>query len=272
MNQVVEMPARSIAPQQGRLSVAEVVQQAYAVQEIMQAVMKEGEHYGKIPGTDKPTLYKAGAEKLCMTFRIADEYAIQDLSDGDQIRYRVTCVGRHQLSEVVLGSGMGEGSTSEEKYRWRKAVCKEEFEATPAAMRRTKYGRKSGGFYTVEQVRTEPSDLANTVLKMACKRAKMAMVLNVTAASDCFTQDLEDLDSVLAQHLTEQEQTGDPVLRDEWLNKANAALTKEVLETTWKLGVAEIQKAKDKPAYDAFKAAVQAKGAALTAAAQGVQS
>jgi hypothetical protein len=50
-------------------------------------------------------------------------------------------------------------------------------------------------------VRTEPADLANTVLKMACKRAKMAMVLNVTAASDCFTQDLEDLDAVLQEHL-----------------------------------------------------------------------
>jgi hypothetical protein len=266
VNQVVEMPRAVAAQQTGRMSVAEVTQHAIAVQEIMQAVMKEGEHYGKIPGTDKPTLYKAGAEKLCMTFRIADEYKVEDLSTSDVIRYRVVCVGRHQLSGIELGSGMGEGSTGEEKYRWRKAVCKEEFDATPAAMRRTKYGKKSGGFYTVEQVRTEPSDLANTVLKMACKRAKMAMVLNVTAASDCFTQDLEDLDTVLAQHLTEQEQTGDPELRDEWVAKANAALTKEVLEQTWKLGVAEIQKAKDKPAYDAFKAAVQAKGAALTAA------
>ncbi|MTV64573.1 hypothetical protein GM539_14660, partial [Streptococcus pneumoniae] len=46
---------------------------------------------------------------------------------------------------------------------------------------------------------------ANTVLKMACKRAKMAMVLNVTAASDCFSQDLEDLDDVLREHLTSAE-------------------------------------------------------------------
>jgi hypothetical protein len=131
VNQVVALPQGGIVPNAGRMSVAEVTQHAIAVQEVMQAVMKEGEHYGVIPFTDKPTLYKAGAEKLCMTFRIADEYRIEDLSTPDVIRYRVTCVGRHQLSGVELGSGMGEGSTSEEKYRWRAAVCDEEFEQTP---------------------------------------------------------------------------------------------------------------------------------------------
>lgn len=207
MNAIIDMPRTGIVPSQGRMSVAEVTQHAIAVQEIMQAVMREGEHYGKIPGTDKPTLYKAGAEKLCMTFRIADEYKVEDLSTADLIRYRVVCIGRHQLTGIELGSGMGEGSTGEEKYKWRRAVSDKEFDATPAVLRRVKFGKS----WETKQVRTEPADLANTVLKMACKRAKMAMVLNVTAASDCFTQDLEDLDGVLAQHLTEGEQQGGPV-------------------------------------------------------------
>lgn len=205
MNQVIEMPKPGIV-QTGRMSVAEVTQHAIAVQEVMKAVMKQNVHYGVIPFTDKPTLYKAGAEKLCMTFRIADEYRIEDLSTPDLIRYRVTCIGRHQITGIELGSGVGEGSTNEEKYRWRAAVCDEEFDNTPANMRRVKYGKKKGGgFYTTKQVRTEPADLANTVLKMASKRAKMAMVLNVTAASDCFTQDLEDLDAVLQEHLAGDE-------------------------------------------------------------------
>lgn len=264
MNQVVEMQPRGIVPSQNRLSVSEVVQQAQAVQEIMHAVMKEGEHFGKIPGTDKPTLYKAGAEKLCMTFRIADEYRVEDLSTTDAVRYRVVCVGRHQLTGVELGSGMGEGSTNEEKYRWRKAVCKEEFDATPAGMRRIKYGRKSGGHYTVDQVRTEPSDLANTVLKMACKRAKMAMVLNVTAASDCFTQDLEDLDSVLAQHLAEDDRTEHVNnLRAEWVAKANAAKTTEALTAVMKEGVKVFQAGRDTDGYAAFAKAVQTRGSVL---------
>jgi hypothetical protein len=268
MNAVIEMP-RTVAPQpQGRMSVAEVTQHAIAVQEIMHAVMKEGEHYGKIPGTDKPTLYKAGAEKLCMTFRIADEYRIDDLSTDDHIRYRVVCVGRHQLSGVELGSGMGECSTGEEKYRWRKAVCKEEFEATPAAMRRIKYGRKSGGFYTSEQVRTEPADLANTVLKMACKRAKMAMVLNVTAASDCFTQDLEDLDTTLAQHLAEDDRESHAqTVRAEWADKVAATTTEEELRAVMKEGVKVFQASRDKDGYAEFAKAVQKRGAEIKSAA-----
>lgn len=205
MNAVIEMPKTGIVPNAGRMSVTEVTQHAIAVQEVMRAVMRKDVHYGVIPFTDKPTLYKAGAEVLCMTFRIADSYRIEDLSTDDVIRYRVTCVGTHQLTGIELGSGMGEGSTSEEKYKWRKAVCKEEFDATPATIRRVKFGKgKGGSTYKTEQVRTEPADLANTVLKMACKRAKMAMVLNVTAASDCFTQDLEDLTDELREHLSEE--------------------------------------------------------------------
>jgi hypothetical protein len=204
VNQMVERPAAALVQEAGRMSVASVVQQTMAVQEVMRAVMKQDVHYGVIRGTDKPTLYKAGAEKLCLAFHIADEYRVEDLSAGpDAIRYRITCVGRHQQTGIELGTGIGEASTSEEKYRWRKAVCDPEFEATPIDMRRTKYGAKSGGFYTVKQVRTEPADLANTVLKMAAKRAKMAMVLNVLAASDAFTQDLEDLSDELREHLTD---------------------------------------------------------------------
>lgn len=264
MNQIVE-----IRPQQtavaSRMSVAEVTAHVIAVQDIMRSLMKPNVHYGTIPGAgDKPTLLKSGAELLCMTFRISDSYQIDDLSTPDVIRYRVRCVGTHQGTGLELGSGMGEGSTSEEKYRWRKAVCMAEWEATPADMRRVKYGKqRGGGHYTIEQIRTEPADLANTVLKMACKRAKIAMVLNVTAASDMFSQDLEDLDDVLREHLLAEESPGDPVLRDEWVAKANAAADSTALQAIWKEGVAIINAAKDKPAYDAFKAAVGAKGAEL---------
>jgi hypothetical protein len=204
MNAVVEMPRAGIVPQSaGRMSVAEVVQHAMVVQEVMQAVMKPDLHYGRIPGTDKPTLYKAGAEKLCMVFRIDDDYEIEDLSTADSIRYRVKCIGSHQVSQMRLGSGVGECSVGEEKYKWRKAVCDEEFDETPLTHRRVKYAKaKGGGHYKQKQVRTEPSDLANTVLKMASKRAKIAMVLNVLAVSDMFGQDLEDLDGVLQEHLT----------------------------------------------------------------------
>lgn len=211
MNAVVEMKpntgALALTQNAGRMAVAEIISHVAMVQEVMRAVMKPDVHYGKIPGAgDRLTLFKPGAEVLCMAFRIADTYHIEDLSTDDKIRYRVTCIGTHQGTGTVLGSGMGEAMTSEEKYKWRKAICTEEFEATPAHFRRKKFGKaKGGGFYMQEQVRTEQDDLANTVLKMANKRAKIAMTINVTACGDMFGQDLEDMDLAMREHLTRHE-------------------------------------------------------------------
>ncbi len=202
----------------GRMAVADIIGHVALVQEVMRAVMKgpskehpQGVHYGIIPGTDKPTLLKAGAEVLCMAFRIADSYAVEDLSDANTVRYRVTCTGTHQITGHILGTGMGEASSGEEKYKWRKAY-KDEFEATPPNLRREKKGwdKQKRESYSIMQVRTEPADLANTILKMANKRAKMAMVLNVTAASDCFSQDLEDMDEALRDHLTRHAEGAPP--------------------------------------------------------------
>lgn len=188
MNDMVISEGRAV------LSASDIRAQVNLVQEVMRAVMKDGTHYGTIPGTPKPTLYKAGAEVLGATFRIAPEYRVDDLSTEDCYRYRVTCLGRHQTSGIVLAAGMGSASSNEQKYKWRKAICKEEFDATSENRKRLKYGHaKGGGHYTETQVRSEPDDIENTVLKMACKRAQIAMTLNATAASDIFTQDIEDL-------------------------------------------------------------------------------
>lgn len=212
MNAVVEqLPRPGLVQSAGRLSAQEVVQHAVIVQEVMRAVMKKDVHYGTIPGTPKPTLYQPGADVLCMTFRIAPEFEVEDLSTADVVRYRVTCKGVHQTTGVVLGEGLGECSVGEEKYKWRKAICDAEFEETPAHLRRVKWARgRNGSVYKQQQVRTEPADLANTVLKMANKRAKIAMVLAVTAASDMFGQDLEDLDATLQEHFADGEQQPEP--------------------------------------------------------------
>jgi len=265
MNAVVEVDTASMVPARSANPTAEVVAHAKTVQQVMQAVMKPNVHYGAIPGAgDKPTLLKSGAEVLCMTFRIADRYEVTDLSRDGAIRYRVNCIGEHQTTGATLGSGMGECSTDEEKYRWRKAVCKEEFDATAETHRRMKFGRKAGGHYTVQQIRTEPADLANTVLKMACKRAKIAMVLNVTAASDMFSQDLEDLDAELVRHLAEDERAEQvQLVRDDWCARAAAAPDEAALRAVMQDGVKVFQAARDKDGYSTFAKAVQARGAAL---------
>jgi hypothetical protein len=204
MNDVIEMPRREaaglVAGEVNRFSLAEIRERVNLVQEVMRGIMKRDTHYGTIPGTPKPTLYKPGAEVLCVTFRIAQEYQIIDLGDELTARFRVTCVGRHQVSGIVLGEGVGECSSAEEKYKWRKAVCTEEFELMPESMRRLKFSSWNNKVEKKIQVRTEAADLSNTVLKMACKRAMIAMTLNVTAASDIFTQDIEDLPEELRTH------------------------------------------------------------------------
>lgn len=268
MNAIVEAPRHGIVQNSGRMSAAEVVQHAMVVQEVMRAIMKQNVHFGVIPGTDKPTLYQPGADVLCMTFRIAAAFQVEDLSTTDMIRYRVTCRGVHQMSGVELGSGIGEGSTNEEKYKWRRAVNDKEFEATPQAMRRVKYGKS----YETKQVRTEPADVANTVLKMAAKRAKIAMVLNVTAASDMFGQDLEDLDEALRESLTEDDRGAAlDAARAHWMDAVKRCTTLAELSTLAAgkgEAVAAFQRSKDTDGYAMFRKAVQDRGAELKKTAE----
>ena len=163
------------------------------IQEVMKAVMKEGTHYGKIPGCgDKPALYKAGAEVILTTFRISVTPEVTDMSTSDEVRYQVKTVGTTP-DGVHVGTGIGEASSNEDKYKWRKAVCDQEYAETDVSRKRNVWKKADSGAYQIKQVRMNPADIANTVLKMAKKRSMVDMTLTSTAASDCFTQDLEDL-------------------------------------------------------------------------------
>ena len=89
------------------LSLQEVVSQVRLIQEVLKTVMRQDEHYGIIPGTPKPTLYKAGAEKLCLTFRLAPDYRTQNQEDGNHLTITSTCTLSHVPTGNVMGSGMG---------------------------------------------------------------------------------------------------------------------------------------------------------------------
>lgn len=170
------------------LTAAEVRQQVNLMQDVMMEVMKDGVHYGKIPGTNGKSLWKAGAEKLMATFRLAGDPEVESLGKDGEVHYRVK-VKLSTPGGAFVGAGIGECSSQEEKYAWRSAVSKAEFEATPESRRRVKFKRDG----EVQQVRTNPADVANTILKMAKKRAQVDAVITCTAASDIFTQDIEDL-------------------------------------------------------------------------------
>lgn len=195
------------------LTAEQVRSRVNLIQQVMRGVMKNGTDYGTIPGAgEKKTLFKSGAELLAATFQIAVDPLVEDLSTSDEVHFRVVCRATSQVTGDYLGSGIGEASSDEEKYHWRKAVCEEEFNEAAEDRRRIKWSKGRGGTaYQTKQVRTNPADVANTVLKMAKKRAQVDMTLTVTGASGMFTQDMEDLPPELRTQVAEAETPGGQV-------------------------------------------------------------
>jgi hypothetical protein len=205
----------------GALTVQDVQAQVNLIQHILREVMQKDQHYGVIPGTGtKPSLLKAGAEKICLTFRLSPDYEIQEVGDGFHVKITSKCVLTHIPSGQRYGAGMGSCSTRESKYAYRQAARKCPACGAEAIIKgRAEYGGgwlcfgKKGGCGTkfadgdqqiegqsVGRIPNEDvADQYNTVLKMANKRSLVAAVLNATAASDIFTQDIEDMPQFAAQ-------------------------------------------------------------------------
>lgn len=166
----------------------EVLEAQNEVRAMVAKALQKDRDFGVIPGTQKPTLLKPGAERINAAYGLGAEYNIAEKEiDHDRpisyvkrtwewhptirgkkewseapgqseglYRYVVECRLIHRASGVVIGQGIGSCSTMESKYIDR------------------------------------PRDLENTVLKMASKRAYIAATLNTHGLSDQFTQDIED--------------------------------------------------------------------------------
>ena len=212
-----ESPPRALArvDQEMGLEVDAIAARVEKVHAVSKRLMKQGHHYGIVPGTkDKMALFKPGAELLTLTFQLDPQFALDERRDPDgHFECIVTCTLYHAPSGRRLGSGVGSCSTRESKYAWRKAERTCPTCGSSAIIKgQEKYGGgwicydKKGGCrakfrdddkrITEQQVGRIPNpDLAdtyNTVRKMGCKRAHVAAVLFVTCASELFTQDLEE--------------------------------------------------------------------------------
>jgi hypothetical protein len=202
------------------LTAPQIQQQVNLIQEVMKAVMKDGEHYGKIPGCgDKPSLLKPGAEKLMFTFRLVADPEVEVFElyhptvQGHR-EYRVK-VKISSINGTYMGGGVGSCSTMESKYRYRggekittdQKVPTEywnlkkagKLDEAKALIGGANYGvAKIDGSWMIceigeKQEHDNPADFYNTCEKMAKKRALVDATLTVTAASDIFTQDIEEL-------------------------------------------------------------------------------
>lgn len=202
------------------LSIHQAVQRFNAVVEFVRTVMREGVDYGVIPGTDKHTLLKPGAEKLCTLFGLTSRFEIirsvedwtgENHSGEPFFFYLYRC----QLwrGDRVISEGDGSCNSWEQKYRYREAQRKCAACGQAAIIRgKDEFGggwlcfRKRGGCgakFDIEdpvitgqqagRVTNENiADQVNTIQKMSQKRALIAATLLAVNGSEFFTQDNEE--------------------------------------------------------------------------------
>lgn len=196
------MPADSrtvaVIPQSGQVQAYEapltpaiLIERRALIKAAITEVMVEGVHFGVIPGTNKHSLLKDGAELLLSMFHIAVEPVVEDLCTPTEVRWKVEARGIAMGTGMYLGSGIGVCSSNEEKYRWRRAKTRKEFDKMyerDPGMVRIKYGEYNGRETEDYQVRQSPYDAYQTILSMADKRASVALCKRVLAASECLSQ------------------------------------------------------------------------------------
>jgi hypothetical protein len=162
-------------------------------QQIVHSTLVNGQDYGVIPGTNKPTLLKPGAEKIAKLLGLADSYEIMDRQEDwirGFFRYIIKCRLTSVSHGVVISEGMGECNSMESKYRWRWLSGRD----IPAGTDTSKLVSKTRGDWTT--YRFDNDDIysqVNTLLKMAKKRALVDAALSAGRLSEVFTQDVEDL-------------------------------------------------------------------------------
>lgn len=174
------------------VSPAEALRRVQELQAFVAKVMVRNTDYGVIPGTEKPSLYQPGAQKLAEIYGFA--HTFQDVSVSEDwekpfFMYRKRCVLTLRRDGRFIGDGIGSCNSREDRYAWRwlwdppsgvdQAIVK---------TRKTRNGKT--------QWRVPNDDifsLVNTVEKMACKRALIHAVIGATRSAGIFTQDVEDL-------------------------------------------------------------------------------
>lgn len=207
-------PAYAVTP---NVEAAELVQRLNVIRDAMQTAMKEGVDYGRIPGVDKPTLFKPGAEKLGVLFQLDVQLvSAKTWGPGEHLTVETKATVFHAPTGTRLGFGEGLATTREKKHAKRKQerlcpacgaaavikgkpeygggwLCWKKRDGCGAKFREGDEAIESQDVGEIEN--PELPDSWNPVVKMAAKRARVDAVLAVTGASALFTQDAEDIDA-----------------------------------------------------------------------------
>lgn len=170
----------------------EQVRKIRQFQQMVNSTLSNNQDYGIIPGTQKPTLLKPGAEKILMLLGLSSEYnVIEKIEDWDRGIFAYTIKCQLFKNGQLITEGIGSCNSKEDKYRYRwvrendvPAQCDKE------TLKKNNYGK-----YRIDN--DEIYSVVNTILKMAKKRAQIDATLTVASLSDVFTQDMEDMRSYI---------------------------------------------------------------------------
>ena len=164
-------------------------------QRLVRENLIKGKDYGTISGTQKPTLYKAGAEKIVILGKLRSTFdVLNETKDYEREFFDFEIRWNLWAGDNLLVQGVGLCNSKEDKYRYRWITEKK----LPSNVDKSKlvFRDKTGKYGNYREYRMINEDvctLANTILKMAKKRALVDAALLVGSLSDLFTQDIEDL-------------------------------------------------------------------------------
>ena len=222
------LPRSDNSPDRGGISLETIErtkEQLSLLEHLVRSVLRKDEDYGVIPGTGSKqgTLLKPGAANVTAAFNChAEPFIDQSLVDPSMgrfgfVNYEVHVDLVHNVTGRVLSRGYGSCNSHEAKFRYRHARPR-----CPGCGRETinqSKGREHGGpgeYYCWRKLggcgavfkagdpaiesqsvgRTEngnPLDAANTIKKMAVKRAEVDAAMRLPGVARFFTQDLDDL-------------------------------------------------------------------------------
>lgn len=196
-----EINALSIMEAQKPSEFANMVTVIKAHQKMIQEQMTKGHDYGVIPGTNKPTLLKPGAEKIVLLYKLVAEFETTDKT-ADYVNgffmYEMRCtinkviVNDGVMVKFPVAQGVGSCNSKESKYRY---LWVEEGKL-PAGLDKNSLVKKSNQYGTKYQIEdVDVCSKANTILKMAEKRALVDAALHLANLSEIFTQDIEDMEN-----------------------------------------------------------------------------
>ncbi len=183
------------------MSVEALMQHAALIQDAIRLRMREGEHFGVIPGTHKKSLLQPGAQAIARLFGFSWKYNIETVDyPGEHREVRAKCI-LSTSSGLELVERESLCTTKETKYRYRSEntgviVPPEYWKTRDVELLGGKdfSPRKVDGkwlvFHTVPN--SNLPDHYNTVLAMAQKRAFVSAVIAATAASDAFAPEPGD--------------------------------------------------------------------------------